>query len=114
MSNNNIYNILGKLKGITDSAALTPDTQPKTVYESVEARGSITEAVKALEAKYKTFKESVADDIADKKAEKEAGDWWGDKKADSKKSREVKGDKYGGSKQKSDDEDDFKSKKMEV
>ena len=114
MSNNNIYNILGKLKGITDSAALTPDTQPKTVYESVEARGSITEAVKALEAKYKTFKESVADDIADKKAEKEAGDWWGDKKADSKKSREVKGDKYGGSKQKSDDEDDFKSKKTAI
>ena len=162
---NNIYNILGKLKGITDSAALTPDTQPTTVYESVEARGSITEAVRALEAKYKTFKEStssigdtvecpngitgkiiadlgnkwlvkdlhaetdddelefnksdcltesVADDIADKKAEKEAGDWWGDKKADSKKSREVKGDKYGGSKQKSDDEDDFKSKKTAI
>jgi hypothetical protein len=114
MSNNNIYNILGKLKGITDTAALTPDTQPTTVYESVEARGSITEAVKALEAKYKTFKESKADDIADKKAEKEAGDWWGDKKADSKKSREVKGDKYGGSKQKSDDEDDFKSKKTAI
>ena len=162
---NNIYNILGKLKSITDSAALTPDTQPTTVYESVEARGSITEAVRALEAKYKTFKEStssigdtvecpngitgkiiadlgnkwlvkdlhaetdddelefnksdcltesVADDIADKKAEKEAGDWWGDKKADSKKSREVKGDKYGGSKQKSDDEDDFKSKKPAI
>ena len=114
MSNNNIYNILGKLKGITDTAALTPDTQPTTVYESVEARGSITEAVKALEAKYKTFKESKADDIADKKAEKESGDWWGDKKADSKKSREVKGDKYGGSKQKSDDEDDFKSKKTAI
>ena len=114
MSNNNIYNILGKLKGITDTAALTPDTQPTTVYESVEARGSITEAVKALEAKYKTFKESVADDIADKKAEKEAGDWWGDKKADSKKSREVKGDKYGGSKQKDDEEDDFKSKKTAI
>lgn len=111
---NNIYNILGKLKGITDTAALTPDTQPTTVYESVEARGSITEAVKDLEAKYKTFKESKADDIADKKAEKEAGDWWGDKKADSKKSREVKGDKYGGSKQKSDDEDDFKSKKTAI
>ena len=178
---NNIYNILGKLKSITDTAALTPDTQPKTVYESVEARGSITEAVKALEAKYKTFKEgsssyptdanwdksgqmdplakgtgpsrtranpkstardidqanfqtkkgitdrlakgskavalpeSVADDIADKKAEKEAGDWWGDKKASlNKDKREVKGDKYGGSKQKSDDEDDFKSKKTAI
>ena len=59
--------------------------------------------------------ESVADDIADKKAEKEAGDWWGDKKKkDDKKSREVKGDKYGGSKQKDDEEDDFKSKKTAI
>lgn len=55
---NNIYNILGKLKGITDNAALTPDTQPTTVYESVDARGSITEAVKSLEAKYQSFKEA--------------------------------------------------------
>ena len=55
---NNIYNILGKLKGITDNAALTPDAQPTTVYESVDARGSITEAVKSLEAKYQTFKEA--------------------------------------------------------
>ena len=57
---NNIYNILGKLKGITDNAALTPDTEATTVYESVDARGSITEAVKALEAKYQTFKEAEA------------------------------------------------------
>jgi hypothetical protein len=55
---NNIYNILGKLKGITDTAAITPDTEATTVYESVDARGSITEAVKSLEAKYKTFKEA--------------------------------------------------------
>ncbi len=57
---NNIYNILGKLKGITDNAALTPDTEATTVYESVDARGSITEAVKSLEAKYQTFKEAAA------------------------------------------------------
>jgi hypothetical protein len=57
---NNIYNILGKLKGITDNAALTPDTETTTVYESVDARGSITEAVKSLEAKYQTFKEAAA------------------------------------------------------
>jgi hypothetical protein len=57
---NNIYNILGKLKGITDNAALTPDTEATTVYESVDARGSITEAVKSLEAKYQTFKEAKA------------------------------------------------------
>ena len=55
---NNIYNILGKLKGITDNAALTPETEATTVYESVDARGSITEAVKSLEAKYQTFKEA--------------------------------------------------------
>jgi len=115
MSNNNIYNILGKLKSITDTAALTPDTQPTTVYESVEARGSITEAVRALEAKFATFKESVADDIADKKAEKEAGDWWGDKKASlNKDKREVKGSKYGGSKQKDDDEAKDKDDKKDA
>ncbi len=57
---NNIYNILGKLKGISDTAAPTPDTEATTVYESVDARGSITEAVKSLEAKYQTFKEAAA------------------------------------------------------
>ena len=56
---NNIYNILGKLKGITDSAVPTTDTATTTVYESVDARGSITEAVKSLEAKYQTFKEAA-------------------------------------------------------
>lgn len=60
---NNIYNILGKLKGITDTAALTPETPAETVYESVEARGSITEAVRSLEAKFKTFKESFEEQI---------------------------------------------------
>jgi hypothetical protein len=57
MSSNNIYNILGKLKGISDAAALTPDTVEETVYESVEPRGSLSEAVKQIEAKYQTFKE---------------------------------------------------------
>jgi hypothetical protein len=57
---NNIYNILGKLKGISDTAASTPDIEATTVYESVDARGSITEAVKSLEAKYQTFKEAAA------------------------------------------------------
>jgi hypothetical protein len=81
----------------------------------VEARGSITEAVRALEAKFATFKESVADDIADKKAEKEAGDWWGDKKASlNKDKREVKGSKYGGSKQKDDDEAKDKDDKKDA
>ena len=82
----------------------------------MEARGSITEAVRALEAKFATFKESKADDIADAKAEKEAGDWWGDKKKkdDKKDKREVKGSKYGGSKQKDDDEAKDKDDKKDA
>ena len=62
---NNIYNILGKLKGITDNATSAPDTEATTVYESVDARGSITEAVKSLEEKYQTFKESAKPDFLD-------------------------------------------------
>ena len=102
---NPFYNILAKLNAVTSTTPVETANPTETVYESVEARGSITEAVRALEAKFATFKESKADDIADKKAEKEAGDWWGDKKASlNKDKREVKGSKYGGSKQ-SDDED---------
>ena len=55
---NNIYNILGKLKALTESAE--PAAPEATVYESVEARGSITEAVRSLESKYATFKEAKA------------------------------------------------------
>ena len=62
---NNIYNILGKLKGITDTAAPTETTPAETLYESVEARGSITEAVKSLENKFATFKESAKPDFLD-------------------------------------------------
>lgn len=62
---NNIYNILGKLKDLTNTATPTPEAQPTTVYESVEARGSITEAVTALEAKYKLFNESQIDEYSD-------------------------------------------------
>ena len=56
---NDIYSILGKLE------ALTPKTEPtkaapQKVYESVEARGSITGGVKSVEAalneKYMGFK----------------------------------------------------------
>ena len=46
---NNIYNIMGKLN------ALTPVEQPviekKSIYESVEAKGSVLEGVKSVEAK---------------------------------------------------------------
>jgi hypothetical protein len=62
---NNIYNILGKLKGITDTAAPITETAAETVYENVEPRGSITEAVKSLESKFATFKESAKPDFLD-------------------------------------------------
>ena len=52
---NNIYNILGKLKTLTESAE--PAAPEATVYETVEPRGSITEAVRSLEGKYAAFKE---------------------------------------------------------
>jgi hypothetical protein len=54
---NNIYNILSKLNSLTESAK-PAETAAETVYESVEPRGSITEAVKSLEAKFATFKEA--------------------------------------------------------
>ena len=113
---NPFYNILARLNAVTSTTPVETAKPATTVYESVEARGSITEAVKALEAKFATFKESVADDIADAKAEKEAGDWWGDKKKkdDKKDKREVKGSKYGGSKQKDDDEAKDKDDKKDA
>jgi len=60
MSNNNMYDILGKLNSLTP--ADQPDTSEKTekVYESVESRGDIMEAVKSLEEKYQGWKKTVA------------------------------------------------------
>lgn len=56
---NNIYNILNKLKAVAGLDKPAEPTAPKQpVYESVEARGSITETVKALESKYASFKEA--------------------------------------------------------
>jgi hypothetical protein len=55
---NNIYNILSKLKTLTESAE--PAAPEATVYETVEPRGSITEAVRSLESKYAAFKEDKA------------------------------------------------------
>ena len=66
MSSNAMYNILGKLKSVFNADALTPDTPATTdLYESVEPRGSISEAVKNLEAKFQTFKESAKPDFLD-------------------------------------------------
>lgn len=61
MSDNNMYNILGIFKGLTGSAdksQLNESVEQDTVYEEVEARGSINEAVKSLESKFATFKEA--------------------------------------------------------
>ena len=55
----NIYDILNKLKTVAGLDKPAEPTAPKQpVYESVEARGSITETVKALESKYASFKEA--------------------------------------------------------
>ena len=57
----NMYNILGKFNDLDPKA--TPakeDVKAEPVYESVEARGSITEAVRSLEEKYQGFKKTVA------------------------------------------------------
>jgi uncharacterized Zn-binding protein involved in type VI secretion len=56
---NNIYDILGKLKGLNPTE--TPvETAKEPVYESVEPKGDIMEAVKSLEEKYQGFKKTVA------------------------------------------------------
>ena len=59
---NNIYNILGNFNKLWTKEPTTPTTTAKQpVYESVEPKGDIMEAVKSLEEKYKGFKaESIA------------------------------------------------------
>lgn len=56
---NNIYNIMGKLSALTPVEQTKQETKP--VYESVEAKGSVLEGVKkvqaALESKLASFKE---------------------------------------------------------
>jgi hypothetical protein len=54
---NNIYDILGRLTGLefTNKPATT-DQGTEQVYESVEAKGDIMEAVRSLEEKYMGFK----------------------------------------------------------
>ena len=47
---NNIYNIMGKLESLTPKSE--PVAQPtQTIYESVEARGSVLAGVSAVEAR---------------------------------------------------------------
>ena len=50
--NDNIYSILGKLSALDAKNEPKVDTQPKTkIYESVEARGSITDGVSLVQSK---------------------------------------------------------------
>jgi len=61
MSDMRMYNILGVFKGLTkNTQEATPlnESVQQTVYEPVEPRGSIMQAVQSLENKFKTFKES--------------------------------------------------------
>jgi len=51
---NNIYDILGKLDGLTPKA--NPVSTAEPIYENIDPRGDITEAVKILEEKYKKSK----------------------------------------------------------
>ena len=61
-----MYNILGIMKGLNDNAKseqLNESVKQPTVYETVEPKGSIMEAVKSLESKYAEFKEGIEDKI---------------------------------------------------
>jgi hypothetical protein len=59
MSDMKMYNILGVMKGLNDNAKaeqLNESVKQETVYENVEPRGSIMDAVKSLGEKYLGFK----------------------------------------------------------
>ena len=62
---NNIYNILGRFNNLwkTESTETLVDLGEPVyqVYESVEANGDITEAVKSLESKFETYKKEVSE-----------------------------------------------------
>ena len=60
MSDQRMYDILGKFQNLDPKLTPVKETAKDPVYENVEARGSITEAVKSLEEKYQGFKKTVA------------------------------------------------------
>jgi hypothetical protein len=64
---NNIYDILGKLNGLVPKE--NPVSTAEPVYESVDPRGDIMEAVTGLEKKYAEFNENI---VAEKKKRKSA------------------------------------------
>ena len=60
MSDMNMYKILGQFNNVDPKlTTVTEDDINEPVYESVDPRGSIIEAVKSLEEKYMGFKESI-------------------------------------------------------
>ena len=66
MSDMNMYNILGRLNSLTpDTPAASSPAKKETIYESVEPRGSLSEAIRSLESKYDTFKEEREYDDSD-------------------------------------------------
>ena len=65
MSSNNMYNILNVLKSLEPTTEQTVKAEAKRIYESVEAQGSITEGVGAVEARLRQqFAESDFSDTS--------------------------------------------------
>ncbi len=63
-----MYNILGVMKGLNDNAKseqLNESVNQPTVYENVEPKGSIMNAVKSLAGKFAKFNESAKPDFLD-------------------------------------------------
>jgi len=112
MSDMRMYNILGIMKGLNDNAKeatqLNESVKQPTVYETVEPRGSISEAVKSLGEKFATFKEGIEDKIEAAREKAAAKGKIKDKEVEKPKSasRFVKGKAYGGSAQKDAEEKD--------
>ncbi len=106
-----MYNILGIMKGLNDNAKseqLNESVKQPTVYETVEPKGSIMEAVKTLESKYAEFKEGIEDKIEAAREKAAAKGKIKDTAKEEPKSasRLVKGKAYGGSAQKDAEEKD--------
>jgi hypothetical protein len=111
MSDSKMYNILGIFKGLNDNAKteqLNESVKQPTVYETVEPKGSIMEAVKSLESKYTEFKEGIEDKIEAAREKAAAKGKIKDTAKEEPKSasRFVKGRSYGGSAQKDAEEKD--------
>ena len=106
-----MYNILGimkNLKGEEKANQLNESVEQPTVYETVEAKGSIMSAVKSMESKFATFKEGIEDKIEAAREKAAAKGKIKDTAKEEPKSasRFVKGKAYGGSAQKDAEEKD--------